>query len=81
MRKAVSALIVSLSLALIPGSLRACAICFGELNINMSKAFFWGVLLLLGLPFALVAVLIGLVVHHSRKHQRQQDALTAHRAS
>lgn len=65
--------------ALLPSSAFACTVCFGSLNINMSKGFFWGIVLLLALPFAMAAVLVALVARHARKHRRDQIALAGRR--
>ena len=47
---------------------------YGRLRSGWRLTLF---LLLLILPFALVGVLVGLVAYHTRKHQREQNALAA----
>lgn len=80
MRKLISAFAVCSLSTLLPTYARACAVCFGSTNSNMSRAFFWGILLLLVIPFAIVVVLVGVIAYHTRKHHRQQAA-SVHSAS
>lgn len=54
MRHFLSAILLGL-----PGALQACAVCFGKTdNLNLGKAFNWGILILLAFTFSILAVLI-----------------------
>src|SRR5206468_230998 len=52
-----------------PKAAQACAVCFGGANSDLSRGFFWGMLLLLLLPFTLVGLFIGAIVRSSRKEK------------
>jgi hypothetical protein len=49
---------------------QACSVCLGGVSSDLARGFYWGVLLLLLLPFVLAAGFVGLVVYHVRKHKR-----------
>jgi len=55
---------------LLPATARACAVCFGAPFSPWNRGFFWAILLLLVLPFALMGALVGLIVFHIRKNRR-----------
>jgi len=58
--------------AALPAPLKACAVCFGQTNNpNIGRAYFWGILIMLGFTGALLAA-IGFAVYRIE---------TAHRVS
>ena len=63
--------------ALLPAISQACAVCFGGNNADMAQGFYWGVLLLLLLPFGLMAGLGGLFFYYARKHKNAVQQLPA----
>jgi hypothetical protein len=54
---------------LFPSAASACAVCFGGSDANLVNGFFWGVLILLALPFLLTA---GFVLALRRAARRRQ---------
>lgn len=48
-------------------SVWACAVCFGEGNSDLQRGFYWGILMLLLLPLAILSVVGGKIVASSRK--------------
>jgi hypothetical protein len=52
----------------LPEAARACVVCFGGNSADATRGFYWGVVLLLSLPFFLITVLGGLIFYHLRKH-------------
>lgn len=58
-------------LIIIPRSLNACAVCFSDGGTDMSRGFFWGIVILGSLPFLLMAGLFGLFRTASRKGKPQ----------
>lgn len=62
----------ALAAILLPGAARACTVCFGGDSPDMAKGLYWGVMLLLTLPFGLMFLLVGLIVHHARKHAKPE---------
>jgi hypothetical protein len=56
-------------LEMVPAAARACAVCFGGSSPDLARGFTWGVLILLLLPFVLMASLVGLIVYHIRKNK------------
>lgn len=63
------ALLLSSALLFSADSARACSVCFGGANSDMVRGFYWGVILLGSLPFALMALLFGLIVYHTKKNK------------
>lgn len=63
-------LVLSSSLLFWAGAASACSVCFGGANSEMVRGFYWGVILLGSLPFALMALLFGLIVHHTKKSKQ-----------
>lgn len=53
----------------------ACTVCFGAPSSGLNRGFFWAIVLLLVLPFALMGTLVGLVVYHVRRHPRPASTL------
>ena len=54
----------------------ACAVCFGLANsLGLSHGFFWGILLLLLLPFGLVLAIGGWIYFAQRKHSALSEAV------
>ncbi len=56
-----------LSLFLVPSAAHACAVCFGGGDSNLTRGFFWGILIMLILPFALMGGLITAIVRSTRR--------------
>ena len=46
----------------------ACTVCFGA-SVDFQRGFFWGIIILLALPFGLMALLAGFIVRSSRKNR------------
>jgi hypothetical protein len=65
-KKIIAPLSISL-LTFLPRAGSACAVCFGGASKDMSRGFFWGILLLLLLPFSLIGLLAGAIVRASRR--------------
>lgn len=53
--------------ALAPSAASACTVCFGGADANLVDGFFWGVIVLLALPFAMTAIIITKIARASRK--------------
>jgi len=65
-------LFISLGFALLSKTpLLACTVCFGGVDSDLSRGFYWGIMLLLLLPFAIISVLAGLIIHHTRRSKLQ----------
>jgi len=58
---------LTLLLVFMPAMAQACSVCFGDPGSPMAKGFYWGILLLLALPFTLLASFVGYIVYHTRK--------------
>lgn len=71
MRRILPALLLSF-----PRLASACAVCFGAESPDLAKGFYWGVLLLLVLPPAMVLGLALLIARHSRRARRGQAGST-----
>jgi hypothetical protein len=56
---------------LAPSYSYACSVCFGDASKDVSRGYFWGIMVLLLLPFLLVTGLIGKIAYHVRKNQKQ----------
>jgi hypothetical protein len=62
------------SLLLLPGAARACTVCFGAMGPDLTRGFYWGVMLLILLPPVMILGFVGVIAYHARKHRRlQQD--------
>lgn len=61
-----TALIVSASAV---ARIHACAVCFGEPGSDLSKGFYWGIVILLMLPFTLLGGLVGYIVYSTKKNK------------
>ncbi|MBI4057466.1 MAG: hypothetical protein HY399_07985 [Elusimicrobia bacterium] len=48
---------------------QACVVCFGGADSQLKKGFYWGIIILLALPFLLIG-LIGGKIYLSAKKQR-----------
>ncbi|OGR57072.1 MAG: hypothetical protein A3I11_06775 [Elusimicrobia bacterium RIFCSPLOWO2_02_FULL_39_32] len=48
-------------------SLYACSVCFGKGSEDLQKGFYWGILLLLLLPVALIGTIGTAIIYSSRK--------------
>jgi hypothetical protein len=66
--------LAALVLALLPGAARACAVCFGSMPPDLSKGFYWGILLLLLLPPVMILSFAGFIVYRVRKVRRAAPA-------
>lgn len=53
-----------------PGAARACAVCFGSMPADLSKGFYWGILLLLLLPPLMILSFVGFIAYHVKKARR-----------
>jgi hypothetical protein len=62
-------LVLIASLFLLPAASFACAVCFGGGNANLTRGFFWGVVLLGSLPFILMGTFVSYLVYHTRKRK------------
>jgi hypothetical protein len=50
----------------------ACAVCFGSDGPSgLARGFFWGILLLLILPFSMLAGLVAWIAYATRKKSRE----------
>jgi hypothetical protein len=49
---------------------RACAVCFGSDSPDLAKGFFWGVVVLLVLPPALILSFAGFIVYNVHRNRR-----------
>ena len=54
---------------LLPKITHACAVCFGATPSNMSRGFFWGILVLLILPFAMFVGFFTTIVRATKKNK------------
>jgi len=45
----------------------ACTVCFGNPNSDLSRGFFWGIVLLGSLPFMMIAGFVSFLIYSSRK--------------
>jgi len=59
--------LLALILIFMPAMAQACTVCFGDPGSPMAKGFYWGILLLLALPFVLLGSFVGYIVYHTRK--------------
>lgn len=50
--------------------------CYGDLEPDQARGFFWGIMLLGLLPFGLIAYIGGHVVHQARKKSRADLLIT-----
>jgi hypothetical protein len=57
-------------LGLIPTLANACSVCFSGGSADTVRGFFWGVVVLLVLPFATFSVIVFKIVRASRKDPR-----------
>jgi len=64
-----SSTLASLMVACSAVNAQACALCFGALGKDMSRGFFWGVIILLLLPFMLIGVLVSAIVRATKKNR------------
>jgi hypothetical protein len=55
------------SLLLFPAFAEACTVCFGGASGNLSRGFFWGIVLLGSLPFMMIAFFVTYLVRATRK--------------
>jgi len=64
------------SLPVLTGSAFACAVCFGKdvENAGLVDGLSWGLLILLGSTFAILAVLVAAVVRIERGRSSQGDS-------
>jgi hypothetical protein len=65
-----SALALAAGAALAPGVAEACFVCFGGKDSDWPAAFQLGVVLLLGLPFAIIGF-AGFTIYRSMKRQEE----------
>ncbi len=64
------AALVALVLSVGSVSAMACPVCYGDLEPDQARGFFWGIVLLMVLPPALIFYIAGHVVYHSRRKSR-----------
>ena len=50
-----------------PAAVSACTVCFGGADASLVSGFFWGVVILLALPFTMAAVFIARIVQAERR--------------
>jgi hypothetical protein len=79
MLKSISTTVLAFLCVSAPRVAHACAVCFGAANVNQSRAFFWGILVLLFLPFTLAGFFVGWIAYHSRRHHRQHGSMPVSR--
>ncbi len=48
----------------------ACPLCFGDIDPDQARGFFWGILFLMTLPFSMILYIAGHVIYHARKKAR-----------
>lgn len=48
----------------------ACPVCFGDLEPDQARGFFWGILFLAALPFSMILYIAGHVIYNARKKAR-----------
>ena len=56
-----------IALLLAPQAALACSVCMGQQGSDLQRGFYWGILILLILPFALFAFIAVKVVSASRR--------------
>ncbi len=61
----------ALILLFAPAAAQACAVCTGVAGTAAQRAYFWGILLLLCLPFALFSIIGGKIFLSIRKKARE----------
>jgi len=54
-------------LVVVPSAVNACTVCFGGADSNLTDGFFWGVVILLVLPFALTAGFITMIMRAGKR--------------
>jgi hypothetical protein len=59
--------------AFLPAVSRACAVCFSGGSKDMTRGFFWGVVLLLALPFLMFTFLFTTVVRATKKKKNHEN--------
>jgi hypothetical protein len=69
MWKILTSFFTSSFLLLSPSLSQACTVCFGGASGDLKRGFFWGVILLLSLPFTMAAIFVGVIVRSSRKNK------------
>ena len=73
-----AARIFALSLLLNAGRVWSCAVCFGGENSDLSRGFYWGILLLMMLPLILFLAIGGAVFYHIRQKQSRGEVSATH---
>lgn len=58
-----------------PSCLYACSVCFGKGSEDLQKGFYWGILLLLLLPVALIGTIGTAIIYTSRKKSNMLNNL------
>ena len=53
-------------LNLINSTVQACSVCFGGAGSNLTRGFFWGIIVLLALPFVLIGLITTLIFRASK---------------
>lgn len=66
-KKLVSFIFLGAWLDFIPMSAHACAVCFGGASSNLTRGFFWGIVVLLLLPFVLIGIITTLIIRSTKK--------------
>jgi hypothetical protein len=69
--------LLAASLAFLPSAARACTVCFGAESPNLARGLFWGVVVLLVLPPALILSFAGVIAYHVRKNRRAASPIPA----
>ena len=64
-------LILLSSLFLFPAISLACTVCFGDSDSNLTRGFFWGVVVLGALPFTMIVGFLTYIYFHTRKRKNE----------
>jgi len=67
-------LLTLISFILFPGIALACTVCFGDSDSNLTRGFFWGVVLLGALPFTMITGFLTYLFLHSRKQKNERSS-------
>ncbi|OGH56555.1 MAG: hypothetical protein A3G34_08925 [Candidatus Lindowbacteria bacterium RIFCSPLOWO2_12_FULL_62_27] len=59
--------VFGLGVFLLTAGASACPVCYGDLEPQQAKGFFWGIVFLGLLPFGLIGYIAGHVIHSARR--------------
>lgn len=67
-------LLLLITLFLLPAAALACTVCFGDSDSNLTRGFFWGVVVLISLPFTMMAGFATYLYLHFRKRKHERPS-------